>query len=158
MVKGAAKVQNIIAARVNLPDIEYYYHRQEECYRRAIACFSDEFEWLVFLDADELIHFRGGFDARAFLNGFGEDVWAIGVNWCPYGSNDHILTPKKILVEAYTRHGTEEQPIATHIKSFVRPEKVGPNWLNVHCFDVPLEHYAHASGFKLDGWGRSPGS
>lgn len=155
LLNRAARTQDVRLSRTVGRRNAHYYERQEESYRTALARHRDEFEWLCFLDGDEYLAFPGGDDLGSFLRRF-DDADAVAVNWCNYGSNGHVLKPKLLPIEAYTRHGDEQQSVNRHVKSLVRPAKVGPRWRNVHCFDVAPERYRHADGERVS-WGRLPG-
>lgn len=154
-LQQAALVQDIRLSRTVGPRDIYYYERQQICYRHAIEQYRDEFEWIAFLDADEYISFRNGANLPDFLSGF-EDADGIVINWCNYGSSNHALKPKLLPVEAYTWHGDAQQPINRHVKSIVRPKKIGAKWQNVHCFDIDLSRYFDASHNRFE-WGITPG-
>jgi FkbM family methyltransferase len=155
ILQQAAKVQDIRPQRTIGPKPGRYEIRQEMCYRQALADGRDEFEWLAFFDADEFLALYEDDDIHAFLGRFG-NADAVAVNWCNYGSSGHLLKPAAPAFEAYTWHGDERQPINRHVKSIVRPRKVGPVWRNVHCFDVPDERYRLANGAPLV-WSETPG-
>ena len=100
--------------------------------------YADEFVWLAFFDADEFLRLEQDATVPEFLARFPQ-ADAVAVNWCNYGSSSHYLKPKIPPVAAYTWHGKSSQPINRHVKCFVRPQKVGPDWRNVHCFDTAPE-------------------
>jgi hypothetical protein len=132
-----------------------YEVRQELSYRAALAEYGGEFDWLAFFDADEYLLLKQDEDISAFLGRF-ENADAVAVNWCNYGSSGHLLKPDALPVAAYTWHGSERHHINRHVKSFVRPGKVGPAWLGVHCFDVAAERYVLSNGAPAR-WGGTPG-
>lgn len=136
-------------------DKHNYMIRQEEAYKWTIKTYAGRFDWLLFIDIDEFISFYNKLSVGQFLSRF-ENAHAIGVNWCQYGSNGHILDPALPTVEAYIRHDAAGNLFSAHVKSFVRPEKIGENWINVHCFDVAPEFYYDASGNKLE-WSSTSG-
>lgn len=132
-----------------------YMIRQQEAYKWTLKEYKDKYEWLLFIDADEFISFYNKFSVGEFLSRF-EHAHAVGVNWCQYGANGHIVDPMLPIVEAYTRHGPAGNLFSSHVKSFVRPDKVGDQWINVHCFDIAPEFYFDASGNEIE-WSSTRG-
>lgn len=132
-----------------------YQKRQWDSYRHALTAYKDEFDWLAFFDADEFLQLRQCKSVTAFLARF-PDADEVVVNWCNYGSSGHVLKPQTPPPLAYTWHGGAGRGVNRHVKSFVRPGKVGPNWLGVHCFDVAPERAVLANGAPV-AWSETPG-
>jgi FkbM family methyltransferase len=145
ILESASAHQKIRLSRTIGPKPGPYEHRQDDCYRHALSTYRQDFDWLAFFDADEFLLLPEDPDVNTFLARF-PNADAVAVNWCNYGSSGHLLKPEKPPFEAYTWHGGAHQPINRHVKSFVRPAKTGPNWLNVHCFDIPADRYVLANG------------
>ena len=155
ILERASATQDIRLSRtLGARDI-FFDLRQQMSYRMVLQRYVDEFEWIAFFDADEYISFADGIDLQGFLDRF-DDADGIAVNWCNYGSSNHALRPKLVPIEAYTWHGDAQQPINRHVKSFVRPGKVGPRWLNMHAFDIEAHRYLDASHKQIT-WGRQRG-
>nr|WP_321985843.1 FkbM family methyltransferase [uncultured Lichenicoccus sp.] len=155
ILERAAKAQDIRLSRTLGSRDLFFDLRQQMSYRMALQQYREEFEWIAFFDADEYISFAEDIDLRGFLDRF-DDADGIVVNWCNYGSSNHALKPKLLPIEAFTWHGTAQQPINKHVKSFVRPEKVGPRWLNMHAFDIDMSRYLDASHNRFS-WGNQRG-
>lgn len=147
-LRQAALVQDVRPRRTIGPKPGRYEIRQEFCYRQALLEWRDEFDWLAFFDADEFLLLNEDDNIQSFLRRFG-DADAVAVNWCNYGSSEHLLKPVMPAFEAYTWHGDERQRVNRHVKTIVRPRKTGPGWRNVHCFDVPDERYRLANGDRV---------
>jgi FkbM family methyltransferase len=145
ILRTASSVQDIRLSRTVGEKPGPYEHRQDECYRRALRDYGEEFDWLAFFDADEFLHLIQDSDVKRFLARFPE-ADAVAINWCNYGSSFHIVKPDAPVFEAFTWHGGRHQHVNRHVKSIVRPAKVGTQWHNVHCFDVPAERYALSNG------------
>jgi FkbM family methyltransferase len=155
LLRRAAKVQDIRAMQAKGPREARFETRQEQSYRFALAEYSGEFEWLAFFDADEFLRLERDASIAGFLARFA-DADAVAVNWCNYGSSGHYLKPDALPVEAYTWHGNEREVVNRHVKSLVRPGRVGGRWLNVHSFDVDPERYAMSDGAQAT-WSATPG-
>jgi FkbM family methyltransferase len=147
-LQRAAAAQDIRLLKAQGPAGERYEARQEESYRYALKNFRDEFDWLAFLDADEFLYLAQDETIQKFLARF-PDADAVAVNWCNYGSSGHFLKPEAPPFEAFTWHGNEQRYINRHVKTLVRAAKVGPNWQNVHAYDVPLDRYVLPNGEKI---------
>jgi FkbM family methyltransferase len=147
ILQKAAAVQDIRLARaIGERDIRYQ-ERQIACYQYALREYAEEFEWLAFFDADEYLSLTQDDSVQSFLARFPQ-ADQLCVNWCNYGSNGHYLKPQQLPIEAYTRHGAATSPINRHVKSFVRPSKVGPGWVSVHCYDIDQERSILSNGRK----------
>ncbi len=155
MLSVASRVQNIHLYRTKGPRDTSYQVRQVESYRFALAEYVDEFEWLAFFDADEYLSLVQDKSVKSFLARFPE-ADQVSVNWCNYGSSGHYLKPRQPPIQAYTWHRAANQPINRHVKSFVRPRKAGPDWVNVHCFNIPPEKRVLANG-QRPNWSGEPG-
>lgn len=119
--------------------------RQALCYQHALARYGAAFDWIGFFDADEYLLLKEDARLGTFLRRFPQ-ADAVAIHWCNYGSNGHALKPALPPVAAYTRHGRETHVINRHVKSLVRPGKVGPTWFNYHYFDVDNARYVTAEG------------
>ncbi len=84
------------------------------------------------------------------------DADEVAVNWCNYGSSGHVLKPKLPPPLAYRWHSAARRGVNKHVKCFVRPRKVGPRWINVHCFDIAPERAVLANGQSAQ-WSETPG-
>jgi FkbM family methyltransferase len=155
ILQHAARHQRIFLARTSGDKSIRYEHRQDAAYRHALTTYADAFDWLAFFDADEFLLLNQDATVQDFLARF-PAADAVAINWCNYGSSGHLLKPEFAPFDAYTWHGDENQPINRHVKSIVRPKLVGPNWLNVHCFDVRYERIFLANGHRA-GWGPALG-
>jgi hypothetical protein len=154
-MQAAARVQDIRLAPTVGERGTGHEPRQNLSYLRALAQYGDEFAWMGFFDADEYLFLPRDGAVAAFLNRLAA-VDAVVVNWCNYGSGGHYLCPLAPPFEAYTWHSNEIQPINRHVNSIVRPERVGPRWTGVHCFDVPLARTRLANGAPVR-WGPHEG-
>ncbi len=154
-LQQAAQFWDIRLHRTIGPQDVHYEFRQTKSYLHALADYAGVFEWLGFFDADEFLQLSKHATVRDFLASF-PDADEVGVNWCNYGSSGHILKPELPAPLAYHWHSSAQTWVNRHVKSFVRPEKVGPGWVNVHCFDVALERVFLANGQRLE-WSKTQG-
>jgi len=90
-----------------------------------------------------------------FLAQFPE-AGGVAINWRMHGNNGHVLRPLVPAPVAYSKHSSPEEAINRHVKSFVRPSRVGLHFHNVHCFDVPAPDYLNPEGQRV-GWSETPG-
>lgn len=120
-----------------------FIDRQRQSYQYALKAYQG-LDWLFFVDADEYLSLFRHETVQAFLKEF-EQSDAVAVNWCNYGSGGHVLRPLGPAVFAYLWHTHETALVNIHVKSFVRPKKLGPHWMNVHAYDVDPERYHTAS-------------
>ncbi len=139
LASDACDVRDVRLHRVP-PSIDLYTHRQKQCYFQTIAEYGDEFDWIGFLDADEYLALPDGQDLLSFLDR-PEDVGAVAINWCNYGSSGYVLKPRMPPFYAYNKHYNRGEAINRHVKTFVRPKHWVKQWHNPHFFDVrPLRY------------------
>ncbi len=155
MLKSASLVQDIRLARTIGPRDEHHQVRQSMTYEHSLQKYASEFEWIGFFDSDEYLCLYEDKSIKEFLGRF-EAADQIAINWCNYGSNGHYLKPPVAPFKAYTRHSDRGQHVNRHVKSLVRPNKVGQRWFCVHSFDVLPERSFTANG-KLVSWGEKIG-
>ena len=122
-----------------------HVERQRLVYLEALEHLKNEFDWIGFLDADEYLSLETHETIQEFLGSFPDNVGAIGINWCNYGSSGHVTKPLMPAFHAFTHHYRAENAINRHIKSFVKPERWSGHWSNVHYFDVAPYRYVDAA-------------
>ncbi len=134
---------------------DWYYERQQRCYRYAIEKYKRDFDWIAFFDVDEFLFIEGDLKIADFLATYsGSD--AVAVNWCNYGSSGHVVAPSQPPVVSYTWHAAPTHPINRHVKTILRPLKLGSSWFNVHCFDIDPDRY-HLTNGKPVQWSSNLG-
>ncbi|MGI4748632.1 MAG: glycosyltransferase family 2 protein [Janthinobacterium lividum] len=136
-------------------DVDFFYDRQQNEYKKAITRLKSEFSWLCFLDADEYLLLETASSVPRFLENFLQ-ADGIAVNWRLHGNNGHVLRPLVPAPVAYPKRSHSTEAINRHVKSFVRPARVGPRWQNVHCFDVSPPLYVNSIGNPVK-WSSTPG-
>lgn len=136
-------------------EFDFFYDRQQNEYKKAIKRLEPEFSWLCFLDSDEYLLLEAALSVQDFLKGF-THAHGIVVNWRLHGNNGHVLRPLVPAPVAYPRRSQPTESINRHVKSFVRPDRVGTNWHNVHCFDVDAALYVNTNG-KTVQWSATIG-
>lgn len=89
------------------------------------------FDWMIYLDADEFLNIRITKNVKDFLKLF-YFADSLGINWLMFGSNNHINDPNGLIVESYTK---SENILDQHVKTFVRPHTV-KQVLNPHSYII----------------------
>ncbi len=130
---------------------DWYYERQQRCYRKAIEKYCGSHEWMAFFDADEYLFLENNVTIEVFLSKF-EDAHAVAINWCNYGSSGHVLKSDKSPVEDYTWHSQTTSHVNRHVKTILRPQFLGRKWHNVHSFDIDPNRYFLEDGSLVE-WG-----
>ena len=133
IVNAAAKVLDVRCFRT--AEGLRFQHRQGQTYMRALDDFRSEFDWIGFLDADEYLDLKLSPNIQEFLGSF-VDADGVAINWCCYGSNNHIIKPNSNPLEAYTRHSDVGYSENNYVKSFVRPKHTDSIYLNTHQYAV----------------------
>ena len=162
IVQAAAKVYNIVALRTDLA-VEHFFNRQRASYMDAIRRSAGRHDWIGLFDADEYCFIEHEETYGEFLERFA-DAQAVAISWCVYGSSGLVTRPSQPVPEAFVQHSQEDFPHNIHVKSFVRPECVGAEYINPHRFAVLESRYTdtygrlvtwtHPGGFQAD-WGRA---
>jgi glycosyltransferase involved in cell wall biosynthesis len=119
---------------------DWYYERQQRCYRKGIEKYRESHEWLAFFDADEYLFLENDAKIDEFLSKF-EEAHAVAINWCNYGSSGHVLKSKNSPVEDYSWHSQTTRHVNRHVKTILRPQFLGDKWHNVHSFDIDPDRY-----------------
>lgn len=63
-----------------------------------------DYDWILFIDADEFITFEDGYDLQRVCNEYA-NAPAILMSWMNYGANGHIKRPQGKLLDNYTKPG-----------------------------------------------------
>jgi len=132
-----------------------HVERQSEAYREVLRTYKDKFDWIGFFDSDEFLNINSGINIHSFLD-MSDEIGAVAINWCNYGSSGHVIKPKSPPFLAYTRHSEVSSAINRHVKSFVRPKLWSGKWVNVHYFDVGSYRYVDPSREDVV-WSKTPG-
>lgn len=127
-----------------------FYQRQRDCFMEVAEECKGQFDWLGFLDGDEYVYLRH-YDSLPKFFASVSHASGVAFSWRIYGSNDRVVRPRNLTVEAFTRHATEALDDNVLVKSFIRPEKMGNKYINPHIFDIPAEDYIRPSGKPVKG-------
>ena len=85
---------------------------QSRAYQRYVeARFS---KWVAFVDADEFILPYDTDDVKEILCEF-EDYGGLVVSWQVFGSNGYIARPGGLVIESYTKTGTNDFDLVNHL-------------------------------------------
>lgn len=95
---------------------------QPNAYRDCLIRFGADFDWIAFIDSDELIVPHDD-DVRALLAQHGASA-AIVLNWAMFGSSGHAARRPGLMLETFTRRGTCAFPPSGVVKYVVRPSMV----------------------------------
>jgi hypothetical protein len=136
---------------INWPTVEK--NAQTDSYADCLARFGSEFDWIAFIDADELIVPDHG-SIREFLEQK-TDAAAVAINWSIFGSGGIISRPTGLMSATFTRRSRSDFYVNKHVKSIVRPNLVIRS-TTPHSFEVKGE-YCTASGdaVQWNGTGRT---
>ncbi|QCE32696.1 glycosyltransferase [Acetobacteraceae bacterium] len=144
ILQAAAKCYDVRLRRTDPLKTPHFGDRQRDAYMQTVQEAKGEFEWLGFLDGDEYLYLKHFDTLPEFLLYF-PHADAIAFSWRIYGSSGRVIRPRIPIVEAFTQHSNKDFPDNLHVKSFVRPQKMGLKWFDPHYFDIPKEHYARPS-------------
>ncbi|MBO1359172.1 glycosyltransferase family 2 protein [Acetobacter sacchari] len=110
--------------------------RQRNTYVKAIEISKKEFDWVLVLDSDEYLNLKNHTNVKDFLNDY-DDFSGIAINWCCYGSSNHLVYPTSPNVFTnYISHSEIDFEYSCVPKSFFRPKNTNANYINPHRFDV----------------------
>jgi len=128
--KSADATTDIISEASNIWDVRVIYWpfthswRQIDAYLATCREFSNEFDWIAFIDADEFILPLESSNVKEWLSTIGPDASAIGVHWAMYGSSGHMTPPSGMVIENYVNRAPDKFGPNAHVKCLVRPKQV----------------------------------
>ncbi len=96
---------------------------QIPAYEHCLARYSNESDWMAFIDLDEFLFPTEQDNLKDVLKEF-EQAAAVGVNMLYFGSSYHEYKPDALQTESYTKRSDNEFYGNRYIKSIVRPEQV----------------------------------
>lgn len=111
----APQIEDWIAIRLMSPQITAYNH--------ALRTFGADFDWVLFIDADEFFVPLRDADAKSFLHRFhdNEFVGAVAVNEKYFGSAGAQTFEDRLVIERFPRCALPGFDGHLHVKSFIRP-------------------------------------
>lgn len=123
--------------------------RQKKTYIHAIQTMKGKYDWAGFFDADEYLVLSEDIQVNDLIFRY-RDAGAIGINWCCYGSNQHIQKPDTPNVfESYTNFSNTNLPENNIVKSLVNISRCAEAYINPHHFPVDGD-YLRPDGSKLE--------
>ena len=84
-------------------------------------------KWLMFIDSDEFFFGTREDDLRTILTGY-EQHGGLTANWLEFGANGHVVKPKGLSIEAFTKRAPDRHSPHYSFKSVIQP----------HCFQKLL--------------------
>ncbi|MDI2090393.1 glycosyltransferase family 2 protein [Commensalibacter oyaizuii] len=149
ILQAAAKLYDIQLFRTNPIDQPNFYWRQRDAFMAAASMAKGQYDWIGFFDADEYVYLTDHDRFSDFLDQF-PHADAVAINWCIYGNAKRVLFPKGHVVETFTYHSSMMLGDNQQVKSFIRPEKLGGNYINPHQFDVDMKKYVDTEGNNFE--------
>jgi hypothetical protein len=102
--------------------------RQEESYNNFISNYSDEFDWVAFMDVDEFLVLKVHDNIKEFLHEY-KDFNGVAINWYLFGDNNHsTLTGDYSVLKRFTKRAKK---IDNHVKCIVKPKAISK--YRIHC-------------------------
>lgn len=138
-------LQNVIVERLEMP----FANKMRLMIAAARYANINQYDWLMYLDGDEVLFMRDHDSVESYLSQFPENVHQIGINWLLFGSNYLEKTPIN-LIHSYTR---SEKCLHDEVKVFVRPSMVNLKiWPSPHCYALKEDgHSIGWDGGSLEG-------
>ena len=94
---------------------------QLSAFQYAYDNFSDEVDWMAFIDGDEFLFPTKSTDVAHALRDIDDGFMsALGVYWSCYGSNHFLIEPTGLITENYRHRAADNFDRNAHIKSIVR--------------------------------------
>lgn len=124
---------------------------QCDAYANAVQRVRGKVKWLAVADVDEFFVPVQENNLVKVLDRY-SGVASVACNWLVFGTSYVDKTPSdKLLIETLTLRSEQSNPINLHVKSIVRPERVG-SCANPHTFSS-LEHYPRVNeqGKEISG-------
>lgn len=150
IIQTAAKLYNIQILRTNPIEQPNFYWRQRDAYTQAVQLAKGKYDWIGFFDADEYVYLNHHDCFSDFLDQF-PDADGVAINWCIYGNANKVTRPRGMPVEIFLEHSDLFFGDNQQVKSFIRPDKMGTNYINPHQFDINFSKYVDVQG-KIVEW------
>jgi mRNA-degrading endonuclease HigB of HigAB toxin-antitoxin module len=97
----------------------------------ATIATQNDFDWMLYLDADEFLILNSYNGVKQMLNNF-SFAHLLSINWLMFGTNHIVKEPSGLIIENYTK---SEAKLNKHVKCFVRPKEV-KNVNNPHYYNI----------------------
>lgn len=143
--QSASKVFSLTVEKSDLNEGNFFY-RQRNSYLSACLKYSDDFDWIAFLDADEYLFIDNHIKINDFLSGFPEEASAIALSWKIYGSSNRVLYDNIPTYQAFLHHSDVSLNDNSLVKSIVRPKKISTEYENPHKFNLIDGKYLDSLG------------
>ena len=78
-------------------------------------------KWLMFIDSDEFFFGTREDDLRVILTDY-EKHGGLASHWIEYGSNGHVIKPKGLSIEAFTKRAPDRHGAHYSFKSVIQPQ------------------------------------
>ncbi|NJO79379.1 MAG: glycosyltransferase family 92 protein [Cyanobacteria bacterium RM1_2_2] len=98
---------------------------QLPAYKHCLQTYSQDSEWIAFIDLDEFLFPTVESDLKDTLDEFASTP-GVGVNWLMFGTSGHGVRPAGLQIENFTKRAETDFAENRHIKSIVRPDRVLP--------------------------------
>lgn len=85
--------------------------------------YRNESDWIAFIDVDEFLFSPQKNNLQNVLEEY-RDFPAILVNWLNFGSSGHLVKPKGLQIENYTKRAPVEEDQNKYVKVVCQPSKV----------------------------------
>lgn len=149
IIQAASKIYNILLLRSNPIEQPNFYWRQRDAYMQAAQLAKGKYDWLGFFDADEYVYLNHHDCFADFLDQF-PHADGVAINWCIYGNANKVVRPRGIPVEVFLEHSDLFFGDNQQVKSFIRPDKMGMNYINPHQFDIVFSKYVDVQGKTIE--------
>lgn len=116
----------VVTLLENWPHVPISPAAEHDCVLRCIGRYA----WMGCIDADEFVVVKDNMRIDELLDGVPPRYPALALHWRQYGSNGHVTRPAGPVIAEYSRR--EEKP-NTHVKLFVRPDRVA-RYRNSHSW------------------------
>jgi glycosyltransferase involved in cell wall biosynthesis len=122
---------------------------QLNCYTQCIEDHGAGFDWLAFIDSDELLvpHFGNVKQVLAERT----DAPALAIGTAVFGSSGHLTRPPGLMIETFTWRRRGEVGAEVSMKSIVRPE-CAIRALDPHIFAIKCGAGLYRSAAGLTAW------
>ena len=113
---------------------------QLTAYQFAYSHFSDEVDWMAFIDGDEFLFPTTFEDIGEAVRGLDDGlISALGVYWSCFGSSGYLIEPQGLITENYHYRAPDDFTGNNHVKSIVRGGLANSVSVssNAHIFHTP---------------------
>lgn len=114
---------------------------QVPAYNHIIKHYGNEYDYFLFIDADEFLVNESGKSLPSLIQEFShnESFGGIALNWRNFGSSGNTYSQPGLVIERFYRAAVKSEPVHRHVKSLVASTAI--EHMHIHNADLKPGFY-----------------